>query len=217
MISIIIRCRNRLEYTIQCLNWVKLNTSDMEYEVILVDNASSDGTREWIDWMQKNTSWYSNMKVLHMDRNCGDWGGMLAGFQYSTGDYIVQLDNDIQVPEQWLYSLKYALDNTDYEVVMLKRDNVAWKLPVKKAIRLPNGLHIGQVERPVACYITTRSMFTEFANHIKESQGSKSKYMIRSLTKGMIGKVTNVRCLEMEAEYQRTKYDPKNPQIWEKV
>jgi len=216
MISIIIRCRNRLEYTVQCLNYVRLR-SDEEYEIILVDNASSDGTKEWIAWMHDNTNWYENMKVLHMDRNCGDWGGMLVGFQHSIGDYIIQLDNDIEVPEQWLSSLRYALDNTDYEVVMLKRDNVAWKLPVKNETKLENGLLIGQVERPVACYMTTRSTFTEFANHIKENQGSKSKYMIRSLTKGMIGKVLNVRCLEMEADYQREKYNPKNPQVWEKV
>ena len=216
MISIIIRCRNRLEYTVQCLNWVKLNTK-AEYEIILVDNNSSDGTREWIGWMQKHTAWYDNMKILHMDRNCGDWGGMLVGFRYSIGDYIVQLDNDIQVPDGWLTALQYALDNTDYEVMMLKRDNVAWKLGAKNMQELKNGLLVGQVERPVACYITTRSTFTMFANHIREKDGMKSKYMIRSLTKQNIGKVLNVRCLEMEADYQRQKYDPKNPQIWEKV
>lgn len=216
MISVIIRARNRLEYTCQCLNYVKLNTNT-EHEIIIVDNNSSDGTREWLDWMNLNTNWYDNVKVLHMDRNCGDWGGMLVGFRYSTGDYIVQLDNDIQVPEGWLNHLQYALDKTDYEVMMLKRDNVAWKLPVKNLQNLENGLQVGLVERPVACYITTRATFTMFVNHIKENQGGKSKYMIRSLTKQRIGKITNVKCLEMEADFQRTKYDPKNPQIWEKV
>lgn len=216
MISIIIRCRNRLEYTCQCLNYVRLNTK-IEYEIILVNNASSDGTKEWLDWMNKNTSWYSNMKVLHMEQNTGDWGGMLVGFEYSIGDYIVQLDNDIIVPESWLSHLKFVLDSTNYKVVMLKRDNVAWKLGAKNMQELRNGLLIGEVERPVACYMTTRAMFTEFANHIKPKDGHRSKYMIRDLTKKKIGKILNVRCLEMEADYQREKYNPKNPEIWEKI
>ena len=216
MISVIIRCRNRLEYTCQCLNYVRLNTK-IEHEIILVNNASTDGTREWLDWMRENTTWYSNLKVLHMERNTGDWGGMLVGFQYSTGDYIVQLDNDIIVPENWLSHLKYTLDATDYKVVMLKRDNVAWKLGARNMQELKNGLLIGEVERPVACYMTIRAMFTEFANHIKPKDGNRSKYMIRDLTKKKIVKILNVRCLEMEAEYQREKYNPKNPQIWEKI
>ena len=46
MISIITRCLNRLEYTAQVIDAVRRNTC-VEYEHIIVDNASSDGTQEW--------------------------------------------------------------------------------------------------------------------------------------------------------------------------
>ena len=165
MTSVIIRCRNRLEYTCQCLNYVRLNTK-AEHEIIVIDNNSSDGTKEWFSWMARNTSWYSNIKVLHMERNCGDWGGMLVGFNYSKGDYIVQLDNDIIIPPNWLNLMRYALDKTSYEVIMLKRENVAWKLQAKNTVTLENNLQVGSVERPVACYMATRATFKTFADGI---------------------------------------------------
>ena len=139
MISIITRCLNRLEYTAQVLDAVRRNTC-VEYEHIIIDNASSDGTPEWFDWMSKNTDWYKNLRYFRMDRNCGDWGGMLAGFAQAKGDYIVQLDNDIIPCEGWLAAMLTVLNETDYKVVMLKRDNVAWKLKPLSPVKQLDGI-----------------------------------------------------------------------------
>jgi len=47
--------------------------------------------------------------------------------------------------------------------------------------------------------------------------GVNSKYKIRELTKGMIAKIWNLPCREIEADFQRTKYSPKNPEIHSKL
>src|SRR4029077_17268303 len=47
-VSIIITVLNKIEFTRQCLDQIFLNTGDeIAYEVIVVDNASSDGTQDW--------------------------------------------------------------------------------------------------------------------------------------------------------------------------
>lgn len=223
MISIITRCRNRLEYTTQVLDAVRNNTK-CNYEHIIIDNDSSDGTLEWFQWMRNNTTWYQDkVKYMRFNHNLGDWGGMLEGFKYADGDYIVQLDNDIIPCKYWLTAMLTVLKETSYQVVMLKRSNVAWKL---KSLSIPeniDGLEVARVERAVACYMMSRESFELCAKHISERQGMASKYIMAGLVpktwKGLkpIGKILNRTCIELQADFQRKKYNPKNPQIWETV
>lgn len=222
-VSIITRCRNRLEYTVQVLDAVRRRTH-IPYEHIIIDNASTDGTKQWFTWMAENTRYYDGtLKYVYMNRNCGDWGGMLTGAKIARGEYIVQLDNDIIPCDGWLNDLKTALLNTPYHVIMLKRANVfgKWILrPLNAPINV-NGLEVAKVERAVACYMMSKKDFDSL--NISESQGMRSKYLMAS--KLSIGKILNRTCYELEAtKYlvdagmdQRSKYSPKNPQIWEKV
>jgi len=212
-VSIITRCLNRLEYTAQVIDAVE-RFSKVPYEHIIIDNASSDGTPEWFQWMSENTPWYKNLRYYRMDRNCGDWGGMLAGFAQAKGEYIVQLDNDIIPCDEWLTAMLTVLKETDYKVVMLKRDNVAWKLKPLSTVRKVGDLEVVRVERAVACYMMSRENFASL--QITEKQGMKSKYMMAKKLKP-IGKILNRTCIELQADFQRKKYDPKNPQIWETV
>jgi len=229
-VSIITRCRNRLEYTVQVLDAVKRN-SFLPYEHIIVDNASEDGTQEWFRWMAQNTSWYHNLRYFRMPRNVGDWGGMLAGFAQSRGKYIVQLDNDIIPSPHWLSAMCAVLDDSQYKVIMLKRSNVfgKWVLKPLSEIRKVQGVQVCRVERAVACYMMHRDSFKVLADRIPEGQGMKSKYIMAKLLHP-IGKILDITCHELEATEdmvltgtdQRSKYPPMidgkpNPQVWEKV
>jgi len=211
MIAIITRCRNRLEYTTRCVATVRNNTKYEDYQHIIIDNASSDGTSEWFSWLfHEARTWYSNLRYVRLDRNAGDWGGMIAGFTFfPKAEYYVQLDNDILVPENWLTEMKTVLDTTDYAVVMLKREGIKGKWILKPLSRgtwiADNSIEIYKVERPVACFMTTRKWMDLFVRSIPETKGAKSKYMIRTLTKGKIAKIHNLRCEEMEQEFQREK------------
>ena len=119
MISIITRCRNRLEYTIRTVQQVQ-KSHYRDFEHIIIDNASSDGTPEWFRWMNANTKGLSNLSYYRYSVNTGDWGGMLAALPLLSKDckYVVQLDNDIIVPGNWLDAMKTVLEKTDYKVVM---------------------------------------------------------------------------------------------------
>lgn len=219
MISIITRCRNRLEYTTQVMDAVRNNTK-CDYEHIIIDNDSSDGTLQWFKWMFDNTTWFDRVTYCRMDRNCGDWGGMLAGFRVAKGDYVVQLDNDIIPCGGWLMDMRMVLERTRYKVVMLKRDNVAWKLNPLSIPENIDGLEVTRVERAVACYMMSRENFDLCSKYIPEKQGMRSKYiMARKLNP--IGKILNRTCYELQADagndIQREKYKPNNPQVWEKI
>ena len=63
------------------------------WEVIFIDDGSSDGSTEWIaDLCTKN----SNFKLLQFYRNYGKAAAVSEGFKVATGEYIITMDADLQ-------------------------------------------------------------------------------------------------------------------------
>ena len=101
-VSIITRAYNKLEYTIKCIDSVGRNTLYGNYEHIIINNNSDDGTKEWLDWITQNgMSYFKKVKAFHMDINHGDWGGMLKGLDLVSeeSEYNVQMENDIEIKD----------------------------------------------------------------------------------------------------------------------
>mgnify|MGYP006098693339 FL=1 len=63
------------------------------WEVLFIDDGSSDGSAEWIaDLCTKN----SNFKLLQFYRNYGKAAALSEGFKVATGEYIITMDADLQ-------------------------------------------------------------------------------------------------------------------------
>lgn len=101
--SIIILTYNNLKYNKGVLESIKKNTKKDTYEVIIVDNASTDGTREWLQEQQ-------GIKVILNDENIGFPKGCNIGITYANLENdILLLNNDIEVTHNWLENLQIAL------------------------------------------------------------------------------------------------------------
>ncbi len=99
--SIIVLTRNQLVYTQQCLNSVRFCTKE-PYELIVVDNGSSDGTVEYLRAQDD----------VRLIANCGNRGfpaGCNQGINEARGEQIVLLNNDAIVTTHWLDTLLQAL------------------------------------------------------------------------------------------------------------
>lgn len=105
--SIIIVTYNGLqEYTIPCLESIFRRTHGEDFEVVVVDNNSSDGTPSYLTELATREP---HLKCVLNATNRGFAGGNNDGIRVATGSVIVLLNNDTQVSEGWLTTMRSAL------------------------------------------------------------------------------------------------------------
>lgn len=98
-ISILILTYNNLAISQMCLHSIYCNTTYQNFEVIVVDNASSDETPQWLNEFKKT---HTNMKVILNSNNRGFAGGNNQAAKEATGQYLLFLNNDTIVTRGWL-------------------------------------------------------------------------------------------------------------------
>ena len=86
-VSIIIVNYNTKELTAACINSIFQYTEGVEFEVILVDNASTDGSREFF---RKDT----RIILIESEINLGFGRANNLGYEYSHGKYVFLLNSD---------------------------------------------------------------------------------------------------------------------------
>ena len=101
-VSIIVLCYNQLDYTRQCVESILRNTAYANYELVIVDNNSEDGTADYLRRMEASDS---RIKIVLNRKNRGFAGGNNDGIAASSGEYIVLLNNDTLVTRGWLTSM----------------------------------------------------------------------------------------------------------------
>jgi GT2 family glycosyltransferase/Flp pilus assembly protein TadD len=97
--SIIIPVFNKLELTRQCLTTLASITTMPEYEVIVVDNASSDGTAEFLAELG------GDVQVISNPENYGFAVACNQGANAASGEFLLFLNNDTIPTEGWLNAL----------------------------------------------------------------------------------------------------------------
>ena len=106
LVSIIIPVYNQFAYTFNCLESLSVNlSSDLAYEIIIVNDASSDETLEQLATLVKG------IKVLTNAENSGFIRSCNYGASQAKGQYLYFLNNDTRILENCLESLLKLIIN----------------------------------------------------------------------------------------------------------
>lgn len=105
-VSIVILAYNKLEYTKICMASLLKYTSHIDYELITVNNGSSDGTEEYFNNIP-------NKKKINIKNNVGGVLGFNAGLFWAEGKYLVFVGNDLILTKNWLDNLLSCLESDD--------------------------------------------------------------------------------------------------------
>jgi GT2 family glycosyltransferase len=107
-VSIVVPCYNKREYTERCLAALVRNTPDAPatWEAIFVDNASTDGTGEWLRGLAS-----PQVRALINLENVGFARACNQGAVAARGRYVLFLNNDTEPFENWLSPLVETLES----------------------------------------------------------------------------------------------------------
>ena len=109
MLSVVVPCYNeeaRLPRTIQQIERF-LDARKTEYELILVDDGSADGTRQVMDAAAES---HASVRVEALPDNRGKGRALAVGVEASRGDEILVTDADLSTPIEELDKLQAALN-----------------------------------------------------------------------------------------------------------
>lgn len=99
-VSVIVLNYNGKNYLSRCLSSLKRTKYPPDrYEVLFVDNCSSDDS---VNFVKANFPW---VNIVSFKKNYGFAQGNNKGVEYASGEYIVFLNNDTEVTDDWLIEL----------------------------------------------------------------------------------------------------------------
>lgn len=134
-LSIVISLYNEEESIPELLSWIEraLASQKLAYEIILVDDGSTDNSWEVI---KRESSQYRTISAIRFSRNYGKSPALFIGFEAAKGDVVVTMDADLQDNPEEIPELYEMIANQGYDLVSgwkkRRKDNkLAKNLPSK--------------------------------------------------------------------------------------
>ena len=118
-ISFVITCygsEKPIEFVInEIVEVVEEKANEYDYEIIAINDCSPDNVLSVLIRLANSNK---KIKVIDFAKNFGKHAGVLAGFKFASGDYIVGLDDDGQCPVNHLWELLEPIINnkSDYSM-----------------------------------------------------------------------------------------------------
>lgn len=108
-VSIVIPCFNEITTIGEILNKVKHVHTGAEKEIIIIDDFSTDGTREYLNSLDKEDN---SIKVIYHTKNRGKGAALRTGFKAVTGDVVIIQDADLEYnPNDYIKLLQPIIED----------------------------------------------------------------------------------------------------------
>jgi glycosyltransferase involved in cell wall biosynthesis len=115
-LSLVITVINEEDNIHPLVNEIRNALHDMDYEVVFVDDGSTDATKKRIKDVIKQ-SLDDRITLVELKKNYGQSTAMTAGIDHTTGKYIVLLDGDLQNDPSDIPFMLELLKREDWDVV----------------------------------------------------------------------------------------------------
>lgn len=130
-ISIIVPCFNEekvLPLFYKEINKVIKTMKNVDFEIIFVDDGSSDKTLEIVKNYSLNSSIF---RYISFSRNFGKEAAMYAGLKEAVGDYVATMDADLQDPPKLLIKMYDIVSNKGYDCAATRRVTRRGEPPIR--------------------------------------------------------------------------------------
>ena len=155
-ISLVIPVFNSAQILNKLVNKIKIALSEFKFEIILVNDSSIDSSWEVIEDLSKNNF----IKGIDLDQNYGQHNALIAGLNYTKGDFIILIDDDLQHNPDDIIKILNKL-NTGYDLCYtnyLNRKHPKDKIFFSKLSNLISSLIIN---KPFKLYLSSFKGFNK--------------------------------------------------------
>ncbi len=130
-LSIIVPLFNEQESLVELSSWIDkvVSKNNWSYELILIDDGSTDNSWTTIKNIQANNS---SVKGISFRRNYGKSAALNVGFETAVGDVVITMDADLQDSPDEIPDLYNMIINDDFDIVSGWKKNR--KDPISKTI-----------------------------------------------------------------------------------
>lgn len=115
-ISVVVPLFNEVESLSELTSWIErvMNVNNYSYEVILIDDGSTDGSWELIEKLSHQNPCIKGIKFR---RNYGKSAGLYCGFAEAEGDVVITMDADLQDSPEEIPELYNMISVEKYDLV----------------------------------------------------------------------------------------------------
>jgi len=132
---------NRLPLTKQTFDSL-CETTDYPFNLIVIDNASSDGTKEYLESLKLECKYLKQTVIRYNSENKGIAVGRNQGLVEANkldGEWLVTLDNDVILPNGWLSECIDVLENNPtYAACGVNFEDTKYPLVTKNGVEFQN-------------------------------------------------------------------------------
>ena len=131
LLSVIVSCYNEEEAIplfYKEINKVSKEMDYLDFEFIFVNDGSKDDTLNVVKKLRKKDN---RVKYVSFSRNFGKEAAMLAGLEYSKGDYITLMDADLQDPPSLLEEMYRLITEEEYDCIGTRRVTRKGEPPIR--------------------------------------------------------------------------------------
>ncbi|MEO8209281.1 MAG: glycosyltransferase [bacterium] len=214
-VSIIIITYNRLDFFKKCLNSVLKTTTGVGKEILIWDNGSSDGTKDYINEVSGK---FHFIKSLFSKENIGVNAKALS-FEAALGDYIVCIDDDVlELPAGWIekmidaFNIESKLGYLALDVIQNEHTTGA-KMNDREYTEKKYSNGITLQFGPVGgwCFMVPRKVY-EIVGKLRQVKGKiffgeDGDYIIRCRLKGYKSAILkDIKCFHATGKYYNENY-----------
>ena len=200
-LSVVIPVMNEEDNIKPLLNAVRSALQDFEYEIVLVDDGSTDLTkRKILEYADERTI------LVELRKNYGQSTAMSAGIDHARGEYIAMLDGDLQNDPTDIPFMLKLLKQEDWDVVAGNRKNRQDGMMMRK---IPSKIANALIRRWTGVYIKDYGCTLKvFKREIAEDLGLYGELhrFIPVLAKLQGARITQVDVKHHPRQFGKSKY-----------
>ena len=171
-------------------------------EMVLVDDHSPDNVYELVKGIAKQDK---RIKVIHLAKNSGQTNAVVEGYRHATGDYIIEMDDDLQMPASEAIRMVEHLENNNFDVVFAKYEEQKESFGRRLGSKINNKMTQIMLKKPKHIRVNSFFVMRKFVKDEMIKYSNHYPYLYGMIF-GITNNVDNLVVAHRERAYGKSNY-----------